>query len=41
VTFNKPHDDVCTKFKTYPELRLEKKSSGKLIWHNVNHCERV
>jgi hypothetical protein len=41
VTFNKKHDDVMTKYKTYPELRIENKTTGLMKWNNVKVCERV
>ena len=36
VSFNKPHDDVMTKYKGYPTLVKEAKSSGKIVWSSVN-----
>ncbi len=37
----KKFDDVTTAYKSYPTLRPEAKSTGYLIWHNVQSCEPV
>jgi hypothetical protein len=36
IVFNKKHDDVMTKFKTYPQLIAEEKTSGLIDWQSVN-----
>ena len=41
VTFNKPCDDVIDKYVTYPTLKKEDKSTGKIQWHNVNSYTHV
>jgi hypothetical protein len=39
VTFSKPHPEVLTMYSTYPELRVEDKTTGSLRWVNVNYAE--
>lgn len=41
VTFDQKFDDVMTAFKTYPELRAENKTSGKIKWENVNDYKKI
>lgn len=36
VTFSKPHNDIMTKFKSYPEFIAEEKTSGLIDWQGVN-----
>eukprot|EP01040_Poterioochromonas_malhamensis_P006084 gene6084-6550_t len=36
ITFSKQHNDVMSKFKTYPELLAEDKTSGFIDWQGVN-----
>ena len=41
ITFNKQHDDVIKKFKTYPILQSETKTTGTIKWNNVNGYEII
>jgi hypothetical protein len=36
IVFNKRHDDVCTAFKSYPEIIAESKTTGTIDWKNIN-----
>ena len=36
ITTNKQFDDVMTAFKTYPDLIVEKKTTGMITWQSVN-----
>jgi hypothetical protein len=37
IVFSKPHPDVMTKFKSYPELVAEDKTTGLIDWEKCNN----
>ena len=41
IVFNKPHDDVMTKYKTFPTLCKEDKTTGQIKWSGVNKYETI
>lgn len=36
ITFSKPHDDIMTKYKTFPQFVPEDKTTGTIEWFHVN-----
>ena len=41
IVYNKQHDDVLTKFTTFPRLVKEKKTNGLIKWTNFNNYEHL
>lgn len=41
ITFKKQHDDICTKYKTFPKLVSEDKTTGLIKWKNLTTYEKV